>query len=594
MMRGRVAAFAFACALLGSVQAEAANGSNYIHLMNGVDYAAPGLIGGNLPPQVGPAFFNDGIWRCFDRDMSLAPSLVMDPTSPTFGTYSMKVTSIVVVMAGPSTVMDFPNITLSSNFGDCRFITTTSPGGTLVFNYAFRAFGGTFPNVYDGFALGPRNDPTASVGAGVGDIEFEMYLGNVLFLAGGPGTFTPVAFTIESQFSVSTVPISENHNTVLWIRNSIQQGGGFNQYFMFSGDERMVCSGQSSSFQTFSSVSPLTTAGAQPALGLNPFPLPSIPIGGLAGGWEWGIGLGTLDATTVAVVQALNSPLSSLPGNNANGNITWAGAAQGGFDAGQAARKISLTGTYNHVSGSLGSARLGFASYDANNVKIIEKGHPANGRVTLMAVYGADIAAYNGGVAATPPATNNPDCQDRGSLAPHQLGAPIYGAGPLLVLNNFIQSRVVGNFDPLSPNLPAPPAPYGSPPVLANGTPSPPYPEGSSFDTISTTLIASGAWLTVSSHETSIGGLDNAFFSLNTGDISGATGRSNPGVGIDIPVGAPFTSFWGVSFLVYSWPLNGAMPAPYSSNPVLPAGTAIAPGGGGHSLSMGSVFTFWP
>jgi hypothetical protein len=559
MSRGRVAAIALACAAFCSTQAQAGNGSNYIHLMNGVEYAFSPL------PLVDQTqnFFN-GIWRCFPADMTHAPSLVKNPNEPLFGTYSLKVNTVHINAGGNKPIFDFPNVVLSSNYGDCRFLTTAV---AQQINFAPVNFTG-IPAALNLAVIGPMNDPAPTPNP-LQDINVHFLVGGVQIASAGPGLAQLLFVNVFNIFQgTSAIPVSEKENVTLWVRESHSQSvpGGV-QYWMFSGDERMVCTAQSSSFLAFQSAAGPITVGQLRAT-----------AGATIGGLEWGIGLGVEDATTNAVVNSIQNGVAGGGGiPNANSDVTWPPAGPGmnppgGFDAGQASRKISLSGTSLHASSSLGGETLGFASYDELNHHITNLGHTANGRIVLMELYQADPVAF-GTITA-------PDCHDRSMITP----APgSFSNGPLVVLSGLSGSRIVGDFFPAG----------GAPPDPQQG----PYPSGSAFTVFAPAFVASAGWLVVTSHDTLVGGIDLPYLPLPTLLVSGATGRSNVGTGTDFPlpppasVTVPFAA--GLKMLAYSWPLNGAMP--FSATPIPPLATSLAPAANnGHSLSMGYTITFWP
>jgi hypothetical protein len=543
-----------------SFEAKAGNGSNYIHLMNGVEYAA------NPLPLVDQSqnFFN-GIWRCFPADMTHAPTLVKNAAEPLFGTYSLKVNTVHISVTGNKPVFDFPNVVLSSNYGDCRFLTTAVASGL---NFAAVTFAG-IPAQLNNAIIGPLNDPAPTPNP-LQDVNVHFLVGGVNVTSAGPGIAQLIFVNVFGIFAgTSAIPVSEKENVTLWVRESHSQSvpGGV-QYWLFSGDERMVCTAQSSSFLAFQSAAGPITVGQLRA-----------QAGATIGGLEWGIGLGIEDAATNAVVNSVQNGVAAGGGiPNANSDVTWPPGGPGlnppgGFDAGQASRKISLSGTSLHASSPLGGETLGFATYDENNKFILQNGHPANGRIVLMELYRADPVAF-GTITA-------PDCHDRSMILP---AAGTFSNGPLLLISGPGPGvRIVGDFFPAN----------GAPPDPQVG----PYPSGSAFSVFAPAFVSSAGWLFVSSHDTVVGGIDLPYLPIPTTLVSGATGRSNLGTGTDFPlpppasVTVPFAV--GIQMLVYSWSLNGAIP--FSATPMPPLATAMAPAANqGHSQSMGYTITFWP
>lgn len=308
--RSALRSLAFAALALGSTPlAAAGNGSNYLHLMNGIDY-----FFGKTPP----AGSLTGIWRCFPSEMLHAPTKAVGPfaTTGTLGTYATKVQFIhVEVTVAAGSTIDFPTISLSSSPGDCRFLTS---GGAL--NYSLASVTG-----FGSIVVGPENAPG---GAPPNLLAAVQVLG--VPAVAGAGVILHLAISLDPTFSVSAITIPEHESLVLWVQDDPNQFGAADaQYWVGSFDERTLCSGHS-----------FLWSGSSAAI----HQLPQL---------EWAIGLGTLDATLTATMRAAGSGPSGL---NAQAGLAVP------FDQGSGTRSISITGT--SPPNSTAGESLGFAHYD--------------------------------------------------------------------------------------------------------------------------------------------------------------------------------------------------------------------------------------
>jgi len=301
--RSLLAALALTATLVASAPLEASNGSNYVHLINGVDTIFQG------PPLNGQ---HGGAFRCFPADMLHAPTLVL--TGPEAGTYATKIKSIHLNVTGsPGSVLHFPTISLSSSKGKCNYLdsTGTSPN-----------FGTQFVSGVGTVVVGPLTG-----NAGPEPVNVLAAIGNVSLTnpAATPYQVVSVCLNLISTFG-HTIDVPVDESLVLWAQDDPNQfGPGTRQYWTASVDERNLCSGYSfllsgnSTFYYFSN------------------------------NVEWGIGFGTVDATLTTAIRSLG------PGSVHDSSYGFSP----GFDAGSGTRTISITGA--------GSTEfLAFNIYDEN------------------------------------------------------------------------------------------------------------------------------------------------------------------------------------------------------------------------------------
>jgi hypothetical protein len=310
--RFAVGALALSAVMMAGTRAEAANGSNYIHLMNGLDY---------FYAKTPPAGNLTGIWRCFPSEMLHSPTLVIDPASAEVGNYATKIVTMhMVVTASVGKLITFPTVALTSAPGTCDFTVS----GAL--NYALFSVAG-FGTIIGG-PTSPGGPAAVNLLAIVGNVQLPNP-------AASFATIVEIALNLSALFgSPSTVAVPEGETLVFWVQDDPNQfGAGTMQYWTGSQDEQYLCS-ISHSF--------LFSGSSSLAFSLIPAA-------------EWAIGLGTLDATATPAITS-NGPGPS--GLNAHD------ALQGfnpGFDQGTGTLTISNTGF-------LGAGEtLGFAVYDENN-----------------------------------------------------------------------------------------------------------------------------------------------------------------------------------------------------------------------------------
>ena len=321
MKLGRLAlvGVALSAVFMAAPQAEAGNGSNYVHLTNGIDY-----FFGKTPPAGNVV----GIWRCFPSNMLNAPTLCLDPgQTASFGTYGTKVCAVHVnVTASPGSTIAFPTIALSSSTGKCNFLTTA--GGLNFGLFSVASFG----TIIAGPLAGNSGPATVNLLAGVAGAA----LANP---AAAPNLIILITLNLNALFGV-TVNVPDGDSLVLWVQDDpTGVGAGTMQYWTGSFDERNLCSGYSF----------LYSGGTGSAFAF----VQSL---------EWSIGFGSQDASLTTAINSLGGGPSSLNAHD---------ALQGfnpGFDAGAGTRTISITGTGGSGvgSGSIGSEFIGFNVYDEN------------------------------------------------------------------------------------------------------------------------------------------------------------------------------------------------------------------------------------
>lgn len=330
MKLGRLAVAAFAVSVGFGSSAEAGNGSNYIHMINGIDY----FFG--LGPYTGPPGLR-GIWRCFPSELLHSPTRVTDPQSPEVGNYASKICAVHISITGtPGFLIVFPNITLSTSDGRCHF---TQSGATAL-NFGIASVG-----TGAGFAvIGPLSDQGAPA-----TISGAWAIANVGIVnpAATPATIVQLILNLVGLFSggggPSAVPVPDGESLTLWTAESnAQVGQGSRMYWTGSLDERNICSGYSF----------LLSGGAGPLTGF-----------GFISAFEWSTGIGTVDATMSNVVSVGNSG-GGPSGLNAHASTT---AFAQPFDSGSGALTVSMSGTGPFGPTSSSGNILGFNSYDESN-----------------------------------------------------------------------------------------------------------------------------------------------------------------------------------------------------------------------------------
>jgi hypothetical protein len=311
-----VAGLALSAVMFTAPQATAGNGSNYVHLTNGLDY-----FFGKTPPAGNLV----GIWRCFPSEMLHSPTLSLTGTLP--GTYSTKVCAVHInVTASPGSTIAFPTIALSSSLGNCDFI--TSAGGLNFGLFSVSGFG----TIIAGPLTSNAGPATVNLLAGVAGAALPSP-------SAAPNVIVLITLNLAGVFG-QTIDVPENESLVLWVQDDPNQfGTGTMQYWTGSFDERNLCSGYSFLF----------SGGTFTAFAFVP-------------SFEWAIGFGTQDATLTTAINSLGAGPSSLNAHDALNGFT------PGFDAGTGSRTISITGTGGTGIGSasIGSEFIGFNIYDEN------------------------------------------------------------------------------------------------------------------------------------------------------------------------------------------------------------------------------------
>ncbi len=270
-MRNLVLLLSFVAGTYAAPVAHAGNGSNYLHLINGLDY-----FFGKTPPAGNFV----GIWRCFPSSILHAPTLDTNPLNPTFGTYATRLCAIhVTITASALSTISFPTIALSSSAGKCNFLTSAGttnfglfsvPGLGIVVAGPLTGNGGPVPvvNLLVGIAGTSIPSPTT-----------------------GPNQIVQLAISLVGVLGLPAVP--EGDSLVLWIQDDPNQfGAGTMQYWTASGDEQNLCSGYSFLFSGSSGL----------AFSFAP-------------SFEWSVGLGTLDATLTTTTASLALPFDAGSGS---------------------------------------------------------------------------------------------------------------------------------------------------------------------------------------------------------------------------------------------------------------------------------------
>lgn len=355
--------------------AQGGNGSNYVHLTNGLDY-----FFGKSPPQGQLT----GIWRCFPSEILHAPTLSTDPSSPYFATYTSKVCAVhVAIFPSPNSTITFPTIALTSSQGKCKFLTTA---GTV--NYAIFSVAG-FGSIVGGPLTGNNGPVPVNFLAGIANTSLPA-----------PGVSGIVLVTLAFG---QPVDVPEGDSLVVWVQDKPFQSPGNMQYWTGSFDERNLCSGYSFL---------LSTSGTMLSF------LRSL---------EWGVGLGTKDATLSAAINSLGPGPSGLNAHDASQGFN------PGFDAGSGTRTISITGTGGGpgpgLPANIGSEFLGFNVYDEASAAT-----GGSNRIVLINVWGIDTAGAT--------------CNTRSAtFVEFPTGGP---GGPVLVPFLPTQPRSVGKIDTLT------------------------------------------------------------------------------------------------------------------------------------------------
>ena len=260
-------------AFWGSPRADAGNGSNYIHLLNGLDYFFLGS-----PPNGAL----QGIWRCFPSDVLHSPTLVVDPSNPEVGSYASKVCAIHISgSTPPGGVFVFPTISISTSDGDCQFLRS---GGTAL-NFGLVPLPSIAPNV--GFVVGPLSGN----GVPASNLVTQLVLTGTSITnpASAPSIIVQLTLALAGvPGSPSAIPVPSGDAMTLWLQEDPAQTPSTRMYWAGSLDERNICSG----YSFF-----LSASGA--AFGFN-------------SAWEYSTGVGTVDATLTAMITSTGGGPSSL------------------------------------------------------------------------------------------------------------------------------------------------------------------------------------------------------------------------------------------------------------------------------------------
>lgn len=376
--------------------AAAANGSNFLQLMNGMD----AFFGGFLNPTNPPSNVTNGVWRCIPSQILHAPTRVSDPTDPLYGQYATKIDALhLTSCASTGAVATWPTIALSSGDSDCRVVVQ----GSLNFGFASAAaFGGSG---LGWFAIGPTSGTTPP--------SLLLLIFNTSFpgphFAGPTGAIVyGVELEIAQQVgTVSAITIPENQSLTYWIADDKAESPGAYQYFVGSTDERGLCS----SLSFFAS-------------GVR-------AVGTAVSAWvvsrprteEWGMFISTVDGT----LMAATAPTIMNPGSD-----TTMGTANP-MDTGIGGLAVSLTGSTVEGGNGLGGHEiLSFNGYDQNN---------AFGGAPRLLI--ANLAAFN--------SLGAPSC---GAWSPGYVPTAFGGfGGPALSTAIPQQPRIVGKLDPLAITL---------------------------------------------------------------------------------------------------------------------------------------------
>jgi hypothetical protein len=328
MKRARVALAALGLSIgLGSVADAAGNGSNYIHLINGVDYFF--LTG----PYSGAIKGGRGIWRCFPSEILHSPTRVVDPADPNFGTYATKVCAIHWTVSGsPAHLLSFPNVTLTASDGKCHF---TQSGGTAL-NFGLASVG-----VGSGLAV---VGPLSGNGVPATNITSTAIVGlSIVNPAGAPNILVQLLLNLTGGVP-SAITVPDGSSLALWhAEDNNQPGFGARQYWAGSLNERNICSGYS--FLLSGGLTGTFTGAA------------------FNSAWEWSTGVGTVDATFTNIVS-VGASGAGPSGLDAHASTT---AFAQPYDAGSGTRTVSVTGTTPFAFTSSTGNIFGFQSYDDTN-----------------------------------------------------------------------------------------------------------------------------------------------------------------------------------------------------------------------------------
>lgn len=274
--------------------ADAGNASNYVHLVNGIDFVMP-------QASSAPSIFNTpggtalyGVWNCIDKESLYAPTKVVDPGDPSFGHYAAKLDAVEInVTHAPGGPIQFPLIVLSSGPGTCTFLTSAGPNWSVAsgFGNGFRA------------VVGPSGTAAATIRAAFPNVSFPNP--NV-----SASTIYTLALALTGGAS-SALTIPEGENLTIFVHGDPNQTSSAPEGFAGSSDERALCSSHSYLVNSFASGAMMPRMFAF---------TPST---------EWALGVSSIDAVLQAYVPA-------TPGSGgANGAF--------GIDGGSGAADISVS-----------------------------------------------------------------------------------------------------------------------------------------------------------------------------------------------------------------------------------------------------------
>jgi len=393
MKLGRLA-FAAVASVGFAASAFGANGSNFLQLMNGIDF----FYGGFYNPVNPPVNVTNGFWRCIPSSVLHAPTVVVNAADPLVGTYAAKIDGLhFTSIASTGATATWPTIAFSSGDSDCRAVV----GGFLNFGFASAAaFGGTG---LGWFAVGPTSGT-------------QLNLLALIFNANFPGPHTLGAtgaivyglnFTVAPLFGVSSITVPEGQSVTYWMADDKAEGPGAYQYQTGSENERAICS----SLSFFAS----GVAAVGTALAGAVFGSPTQR--------EWGMFISTVDGA----LMAATAPTTAIAGSN-----TTMGAANP-MDTGTGGLTVSLTGATPEGGNGLGGVEiLSFNGYDQNNA------FGGSGRLMF-----ANLASVN--------ALASPSC---GPWSAGYFGLPTGGAGGPVLSNSIPQlPRITGQLDVIALNL---------------------------------------------------------------------------------------------------------------------------------------------
>lgn len=390
MKLGRLA-FVAAASVGFAASAFGANGSNFLQLMNGIDF----FYGGGYNPQNPPVGVTNGFWRCVPSGVLHAPTHAI--SGPDAGTYATKIDALhFTSCASTGAAATWPTIALSSGDSDCRAVV----GGGLNFGFASAAaFGGTG---LGWFAVGPTSGTQLNLLALIFNATFP-----------GPhqaGLSGAIVYGLNLQvspvFGVSSITVPEGQSLTYWMADDLAEGPGQYQYITGSENERAICSSLSFFASGVAAVGTVLTGA----------------VFGSPTQREWGMFISTVDGA----LMVATAPTVAIPGSN-----TTMGASNP-MDTGTGGLTVSLTGATPEGGNGLGGVEiLSFNGYDQNNA------FGGSGRVMF-----ANLASVN--------VLAQPSC---GSWSAGYFGLPTGGPGGPALAGGPNFPRIVGQLDTIALNL---------------------------------------------------------------------------------------------------------------------------------------------